>query len=90
VGANQKLIEIFKRKIQTKLAEILGGEEKNVIPAPACGRQGSRNPEFPVKTGIQFFLWFPAFAGTGLDSRFRGSDICLVFLRILLINQTLE
>jgi hypothetical protein len=35
-----------------------------VIPAPACGRQESRNPYF----------WFPVVTGTSLDIPFRGYD----------------
>jgi hypothetical protein len=28
----------------------------------------------PAKAGIQCFVWFPASAGTSLDSRFHGND----------------
>jgi hypothetical protein len=38
----------------------------DVIPAKARFRVAT--------TGIQCFVWFPASAGTSLDSRFHGND----------------
>jgi hypothetical protein len=53
----------------------------SIFVIPACLRGAasakageSRNPGFPVKTGIQFLKWFLAFAGACLDSGFHRSD----------------
>jgi len=71
---------LLKKKLETVIPAEAGIRSSPSFPCFHRGRLcGSMNPEISKCDFIWICLyWFPAYAGTSLDSRLRGNDIFLI------------